>query len=152
MDNPALIVAFHLLKFRSRSCQELNNRLKQKGFTQTEINESLDYLIELEYIDDEGFTRLFVKEKIKQKGAGPIYLKTELLKHNIPEDQIDKAIERGYSKFPLDELIKNHIKKRIKILDHENSSVQKRKIIQFLQRKGFTWEQIHPHVNKNFPG
>ena len=151
MDNPALNAALHLLKFRARSCWELRNRLQQRNFTQSKINEVLDYLIELGYIDDEEFADLFVKDKIKQKGVGPIYLQSELSKHNIHDEKINKAIERGYRKFPLDELIKNHIRKRKKILIHENISVKKRKIIQFLQRKGFTWEQISPHLNKNFP-
>ena len=151
MDNPVLNAALHLLKFRARSCWELKNRLQQKEFTQSKINEVLNYLIELGYVDDEEFADLFVKDKIKQKGVGPIYLQSELSKHNISDDQINKAIERGYSNFPLDELIKNHIKKRKNILIHENILVQKRKIIQFLQRKGFPWEQISPHLNKNFP-
>ena len=151
MDNPALNAALHLLKFRARSCWELRNRLQQRNFTQLKINEVLDYLIELGYLNDVEFADLFVKDKIKQKGVGPIYLQSELSKHNIHDEQINKAIERGYRIFPLDELIKNHIRKRKKILIHENISVKKRKIIQFLQRKGFTWEQIYPHLNKNFP-
>ena len=150
MDNPALNAALHLLKFRARSCWELRNRLQQRNFTQSKINEVLDYLIELGYIDDEEFAELFVKDKIKQNGVGPIYLQSELSKHNISDEQINKSIERGYSKFPLDDLIKNHIRKRKKILTHENISVKKRKIIQFLQRKGFTWEQISPHLSKIF--
>ena len=102
-------------------------------------------------MDDEEFAGLFVKDKIKQYGVGPVYLHSELSKHNIPEGQINNAIERGYRNFPLDELIINHIKKRKKILNSENILVKKRKIIQSLQRKGFTWEQIAPHLNKIFP-
>ena len=102
-------------------------------------------------MDDEEFAGLFVKDKIKQYGVGPVYLHSELSKHNIPDEKINNAIERGYRNFPLDELIINHIKKRKKILFSENILVKKRKIIQFLQRKGFTWEQISPHLNKIFP-
>ena len=151
MDNPALNAALHLLKYRARSCWEIKNRLQQKKFPNSKINEVLDYLIELGYVDDEEFAGLFVKDKIKQYGVGPVYLHSELSKHNIPDEQINNAIERGYRKFPLDELIINHIKKRNKILNSENILVKKRKIIQFLQRKGFTWEQISPHLNKIFP-
>jgi len=78
-------------------------------------------------------------------------LHSELSKHNIPDEQINNAIQRGYKNFPLDELIINHINKRNKILNSKNIFVKKRKIIQFLQRKGFTWEQISPHLNKIFP-
>ena len=151
MDNPALNAALHLLKYRARSCWELKNRLQQKNFPNAKINEVLGYLIELGYVDDEKFADLFATDKIKQYGVGPIYLHSELSKHNIQDDKINNAIERGYRKFPLDELIINHIKKRNKILNSENILVKKRKIIQFLQRKGFTWEQISPHLNKIFP-
>lgn len=151
MDSPALNAALHLLKFRVRSCKELKNRLNQKGFTHSEIKETLEYLKDLGYVNDKEFAFLFVKDKIKQKGAGPIYLKTELLKHNIPDELIREAMSLGYSKYSQDELITNHIVKRKNILNDENILTQKRKIIQFLQRKGFTWEQISPQLNKTFP-
>lgn len=151
MDSPALNAALHLLKFRVRSCKELKNRLNQKGFTHSEIKETLEYLKDLGYVNDKEFAFLFVKDKIKQKGAGPIYLKTELLKHNIPDELIREAMSLGYSKYSQDELITNHIVKRKNILSDENILTQKRKIIQFLQRKGFTWEQISPQLNKTFP-
>ena len=151
MDKPTLNAALHLLKYRARSCRELNNRLQQKNFSNSKINEVIDYLIELGYLDDEGFASLFASDKIKQYGVGPIYLHSELSKHNIPDEQINNAIQRGYKNFPLDELIINHINKRNKILNSKNIFVKKRKIIQFLQRKGFIWEQISPHLNKIFP-
>ena len=151
MDNPTLNAALRLLKYRARSCWELDNRLRQKKFPNSKINEVLDYLIELGYVDDEEFASLFATDKIKQYGVGPIYLHSELSKHNIPDEHINNAIQRGYKNFPLDEVIIKHIKKRNKILNSKNILVKKRKIIQFLQRKGFTWEQISPYLNKIFP-
>ena len=59
MDKPTLNAALHLLKYRARSCRELNNRLQQKNFSNSKINEVIDYLIELGYLDDEGFASLF---------------------------------------------------------------------------------------------
>ena len=147
MDNPALNAALHLLKYRARSSWELKNRLQKKKFPKSKINEVLDYLLDLGYLDDEEFVVLFVNDKIKQYGVGPIYLHSELSKHNIADEKIDNAIERGYRNFPLDQIIIDHIKKRKKILNSKNILVKKRKIIQFLQRKGFTWEQISPHLN-----
>ena len=43
-------------------------------------------------MDDEEFSDLFVKEKIKQYGVGPVYLYSKLSKHNIPDEQINNAI------------------------------------------------------------
>ena len=147
MDKPALNAALHLLKYRARSSWELKNRLQKKKFSKSKINEVLDHLLDLGYLDDEEFAVLFVNDKIKQYGVGPIYLHFELSKHNIADEKIDNAIERGYRNFPLDQIIIEHIKKRKKILNSKNILVKKRKIIQFLQRKGFTWEQISPHLN-----
>ena len=44
-------------------------------------------------------------------------------------------------------MIKKHISKRKKMLMNDDIKKQKQKIIQFLQRKGFTWEQISNHID-----
>ena len=150
MENLVLTAALRLLKYRSRSCKELRNRLTQKGYSIILIEKTIDYLLELDYLDDLKFAKSFVEDKINQKGVGPIYLKSELSKHGIPQDQISIVISEAYEVHSKDQLIKKHIEKRKNALIDKSSENQKRKIIHFLQRKGFSWNQISSHIDESF--
>lgn len=149
MENFVLAAALRLLKYRSRSCKELRDRLTKKGYSIKLIEKTIDYLLELDYLDDLKFAKSFVEDKINQRGVGPIYLKSELLKHGIPQDQISIIVSKAYEVHSQDQLIKKHIEKRKKVLIDKSSENQKRKIIHFLQRKGFSWSQISTHIDES---
>ena len=151
LENHDIInAAMHLLKYRSRSCQEIKSRLSKKGYSDIDIEQTVSYLIDLGYLNDYNFAKLFVKDKIRQKGVGPIYLINELKKHNISKNIIDNSIDYGFSKFSLNEIVDNHIQKRLKLLKNKSAKEKKQKIIQFLQRKGFEWNQISSELEKYF--
>ena len=59
--------AFKLLSFRMRSIAEMRKRLKEKSFSQIEIDHVIDKLTKLNYLNDVEFGKAFVKEKIKTK-------------------------------------------------------------------------------------
>lgn len=150
MENFVLTSALRLLKYRSRSCKELRDRLIQKGYSIILIEKTIDYLLELDYLDDLKFAKSFAEDKINQKGVGPIYLKSELLKHGIPQEQISIIVSEAYKVQSQDQLIKKHIEKRKNILRDKSSENQKRRIIHFLQRKGFSWNQISYNIDEFF--
>ena len=98
MKNSVLNAAIHLLKYRYRSCQEIKNRLIQKGYSEDDILNTVNHLTNLGYLNDEYFANIYVLDKLKQNGVGPIYLQIELRKHEIPQLVIDEAIASGYNK------------------------------------------------------
>ena len=108
MKNFVLTSALRLLKYRSRSCKELRDRLIQKDYSIILIDKTIDYLLELGYLDDLKFAKSFAEDKINQKGVGPIYLKSELLKHGIHQDQISVIVSEAYEVHSQDKLIKKH--------------------------------------------
>ena len=73
--------AFRLLSFRMRSICEMRKRLKQKSFTESEIDQVINKLIKLDYLNDTSFAKIFINEKIKTP-----------LAHKILFDQIHDAI------------------------------------------------------------
>jgi len=150
VENFVLTSALRLLKYRSRSCKELRDRLIQKGYSIILIEKTIDYLLELDYLDDLKFAKSFAEDKINQKGVGPIYLKSELLKHGIPQEHISIIVSEAYKVQSQDQLIKKHIEKRKNILRDKSSENQKRRIIHFLQRKGFSWNQISNNIDEIF--
>lgn len=88
-------LALKYLMYMSRSAYELEVYLKSKGFEETEIGETLDFLKELHYIDDEKYCKSYTKNQIA-KGKGPIRLRNELKEKGISQDYIDIALEEYY--------------------------------------------------------
>ena len=135
--------AFKLLSFRMRSIAEMRKRLKEKSFSQIEINHVIDKLTKLNYLNDVEFGKAFVKEKIKNKKIGPKAIKSELFPHQLSPDFVDELIENVYKKYKINDLITFHLKrKKIKKNTQMNKSDLSR-LNNYLLRKGFEWDNIN---------
>ena len=135
--------AFKLLSFRMRSIAEMRKRLKEKSFSQIEIDHVIDKLTKLNYLNDVEFGKAFVKEKIKNKKIGPKAIKSELFPHQLSPDFVDELIESIYKKYKINDLITFHLKrKKIKKNIQMNKSDLSR-LNNYLLRKGFEWDNIN---------
>ena len=135
--------AFKLLSFRMRSIAEMRKRLKEKSFSQIEIDHVIDKLTKLNYLNDVEFGKAFVKEKIKNKKIGPKAIKSELFPHQLSSDFVDELIENIYKKYKINDLITFHLKrKKIKKNTQMNKSDLSR-LNNYLLRKGFEWDNIN---------
>ena len=134
---------FKLLSFRMRSIAEMRKRLKEKSFSQIEIDHVIDKLTKLNYLNDVEFGKAFVKEKIKNKKIGPKAIKSELFPHQLSPDFVDELIESVYKKYKINDLITFHLKrKKIKKNTQMNKSDLSR-LNNYLLRKGFEWDNIN---------
>ena len=135
--------AFKLLSFRMRSIAEMRKRLKEKSFSQIEVDQVIDKLTKLNYLNDVEFGKAFVKEKIKNKKIGPKAIKSELFPHQLSPDFVDELIESVYKKYKINDLITFHLKrKKIKKNTQMNKSDLSR-LNNYLLRKGFEWDNIN---------
>ncbi len=136
--------AYRLLSYRMRSTAELKNRLLKKGFPLENIDRLIEKLKHKNYLNDAEFAWTFAVEKVKSKRIGPRALRSELLPHQLPDELLNRTIEKVFHQYSVQELIrKNLVKKKIqkgKVLPVSES----KRLVQFLQRKGFTWDLIQP--------
>lgn len=134
--------AYHLLNYRMRSTAELRRRLLQKGFQTTDVNYTLNNLSDKGYLNDVEFAHAFAREKVRNKRIGPIALRMEFRPHGIASEILDEVLNEVYKEFSITELIQYHLRKR-KIYDGSNISPnEKKRLIDALRRKGFTWDAI----------
>ena len=134
--------ANRLLGFRMRSIFEMKRRLKEKDFDQEEIDYIIQNLINKNFLNDEEFGRAFVKEKVQNKKIGPRALKKEIYQHNLPTELMESLIQEVYDEYNPKALIELHLaKKRIKKKTLINKKDKKR-LTDFLIRKGFYWDSI----------
>ena len=135
--------AFRLLSFRMRSICEMRKRLKQKSFTKSEIDQVINKLIKLDYLNDTSFAKIFINEKIKNKKIGPRALRSELFPHKLSSELIEKLIKKAYEKNDINKLISYHLnRKKVNRRDKLKKSEFSR-LNNYLLRKGFEWDNIN---------
>ncbi len=137
--------ALNFLSYRDRSTKELERSLLQKGYHYDQIKIILDELTLKGYLNDKKFTRVYANHLIKTKLLGKIAVINRFMKHNIPQEVLNPIMDELYVECPPDHLIKKIIKKRMK-LDNQSMGHNK-KMIDYLRRKGFTWDEISSCLN-----
>ncbi len=145
-DRQRLInAALNLLSYRARSRGELRQRLLEKGNIGEEVEQVLDYLEERGYLDDLEFARMFARDKVKFKLLGPVALRNELHKKWVDKNIIDQVIAEIYEDYSARALLSELIDKKIDLNKPDNDP-NARKLINFLQRKGFRWPDIQAEL------
>jgi len=102
----------------------------------------MEKLHEYQYIDDERFAELFVTSRMKNKPRGKDVLLMELLSKGVAKDIAQKVLTLLVE----DEasLLKQTYQKKYK---EEKITMNDRKKIDFLRRKGFNWDLIEQFIN-----
>ncbi len=123
----------HMLQ--SRKKREAENRLRQKNLsipTDDDIDLVLERLIGRGYLSDEKFVRYYIENRNVKKGISLKKLRQELAKKGVSQSMIEAALAEN----PRDEAeeIKKIIAKKRRRYDDE-------KLIQYLLRQGFDYQQ-----------
>jgi regulatory protein len=99
-------------------------------------------LFEYKYLDDERYAEVFVSSRLRNKPRGKDVLLMELISKGVPKDiatkVLNKMVEDEY------ELLKQAYEKKFK---DEKMTMDDRKKIDFLRRKGFKWDLIEQYIN-----
>lgn len=99
-------------------------------------------LLEYEYLNDEKYAQLFVESRIKYKPRGKNILYGELISKGVSKDIVEKVLSEMLG----DEyaILVSTYRKRFK---DQSISLEDRKKIDFLRRKGFNWDLIEKFIN-----
>lgn len=139
--------AFLLLKFRLRSQKEIYARLKKKGFAEETINETISFLKEKDFINDDYFTKAWIDARVK-KPLGIRRLRQELSLKGIPKEIIDKQIQDLKKNYSEEEIVLKLAKNKFSRLKNIDSQKVKRRIYTYLLSRGFTPEIVIDAVNQ----
>ncbi|MDP3143330.1 MAG: regulatory protein RecX [Candidatus Omnitrophota bacterium] len=135
-------IAYQLLKFRARSEREIRDRLKQKGFPLGIIQQTIDYLYKLKYLNDGEFALAWTNSRIL-KPLGLRRIAFELKQKGIAPEVIEETFNGLKGKYQeydtVMELAKNKFKKMKDIEEYK----AKQRIFSFLTRRGFKLDTIN---------
>lgn len=137
--------AFYLLKLRDRSIGEMEEKMGRKEYSGQEIKETIDFLVEKDFLDDERFARNFVRFRKSLKPTGKYYLQNKLHQKKIEREIIEKIISEN-----LDE--KKEVEEAAKFWLAKNQKLSKEQSYQKLSRhlisRGFDWEIVKEVVKE----
>ncbi len=134
--------ALRLLGYRMRSCAEMKRRLTEKKYPKNSIEETIDKLLRIGYLNDKEFAEAFAHDKVKSKKIGPIVLRMELIPHKIDVDILENVIKQVYERYPISDLIKQLLDKKKIQFGMKLELKTKKRIQDLLVRKGFSWNEI----------
>jgi len=89
--------ALYYLEHRERSAYEVKSHLISKGFQEDEIEDELNNLKELHFVDDASYCSDYIRYGIG-KGRGPVRLQMELKEKGIDAALIQDAIEESFDR------------------------------------------------------
>jgi regulatory protein len=137
-----------LLSMRSHARQELFTKAKRKDYSDEIINDILDEFESRGLIDDEVFACQFAHDKSYLNHWGPAKIEAHLLKKGIPKEISGQAISDVFEEIDLKSCFTQLIeKRRWKFMREENLLRRKKKIADYLRRKGYYASDIYKHLD-----
>lgn len=138
-------IALRYLSYRPRSIAEVNKKLVDKKFNNLIIDKTIELLISYKFIDDEQFTREWIRYRNLIKPMGRKRLMQELYLKGISKEIILSAFEEITDEDELS-LVKEIISK--KIARQPLNDVELEKFKQKLIRRGFSLNIISKGIRE----
>ncbi len=148
-EKKAQEIAWRLLARKDYSREEMRRKLKQKGFSFSEIDDVLQKLSAQQLLNDLHYGQRLADYYGREKLWGPARIKHKLKEKGISSELADEIIAREEKIFPAQERLKIFLKKKLsnRALS-EFSKEEIKKLINQLYRHGFSWEEIFDLINK----
>lgn len=129
--------ALRLLAARNHTAKELSERLASLGYPAQEVEEAINWLSEIGYLNDRLTAELFVDYRNRFRPTGAKGLRFELEQKGVDEETIDCVINSPEKDY---ELAYQLAKGRLEKMQHLTKARQYQRIGSLLQRRGFGWD------------
>ena len=135
--------ALRILGNRNISEREMRVRLTSKGESPENVEETIRWLIELNYINDSRYAMQIVKH-YSEKGYGVMRIRDELYKRGIPGDLWDDKLNMIND----DEMYEAAYEYLNKKLGGSNEKNELRRASDALIRRGFSYDEARTVISK----
>jgi len=147
--------AIVLLSHRARATVELRRRLTKLEYPTFAIDEALERLTRLGYLDDASFARQLARGRMLASGQSRFRIRSELLRKGVDRDTAEEAIDETLATEDVDErsIIERVAAKKAKSLARLDPQTRRRRLYAFLARRGFAIDDINRVVSRQMdPG
>lgn len=137
--------ALRLVTHRARTEVELRRRLARNGFSPEAITTTIERMHEWRYLDDEDFARRFVESREGHRPRSASMIRRELVGKGVDAETAGQVVDEAAID---DEAIARELTRKW-LSQHlrDDAEARRRKLIGFLQRRGFGWDIIRRVVD-----
>ncbi|MFV1883696.1 MAG: regulatory protein RecX [Balneola sp.] len=135
-----------LLGKRDHARNELKDKARKKGYPSDIIENVLDELVEKGYINNTSFAVKFARDKFEFNKWGSNKIRAELFKKGVSEKDINTALA-GLDEANQIEAIEELVEKNKRKFLRSEPAKRKKKIFDFLLRKGYSVSLITKQIN-----
>ncbi len=122
-----------ILALRDHSERELREKLLRKGYSREEVEETVEKLRNMGYLNDRDFALKFAVEK-RKKLFGRIKIEYELRRKGIEQAMVEEALKAAEQALSEEEAAKKLLSRRRGYPPEKNA--------RYLLSRGFTWDTI----------
>ena len=140
--NDAKQQAYRLLSYRSRSARELRDRLQQRGYGTSIIDEALRQLAAEGYVDDYKFALDWARYRLQARPMGRRRLAWELQQRGIEPESLEEVLREVYVEFDEATLAEQAIHKRLRTRGALLSVRERQQLARYLIGLGFEPDTI----------
>lgn len=139
--------ALRIVERSYKTEKEIIEKLFEKGYEKDEIDKTLEFLREYKFINDEAYTRMYVKDRAKTQGRGKI--KYALMKKGVDHENIESALET-IDKDEEKEAALELARKRYLVISKRESDKYKlwNKLYRFLVGRGYDYSLVKEIVKE----
>ncbi|MCK5328249.1 MAG: RecX family transcriptional regulator, partial [Candidatus Latescibacteria bacterium] len=127
----------HYLSFRPRTVKEVRDKLREKDYKETIVQETIVLLKRLGLLDDRDFAARWIAERVRLKPRGRRLLFSELLKKGIAREMVEETLSEAFENIDERTLAAGLLRKKAARYRSVEPREAFRKMSDLLVRKGF---------------
>lgn len=145
----AFAVALRLLGRCDRSSSQLRRKLKEREFTDEEIDAAIVRCRDYNYLNDERYALERSRALMRSgKGVGSKVL-LDLRQRGIDPDTAQQALQTAEMEFCSAQLLQQELKRRFPSFCYSSADArQRRRVVHFFLRRGFSLDQIMTQLKR----
>lgn len=133
--------AIKLITIKDRTQKELHKKLCEKGYSEDEICEQIEFLKEYGYINDERFAQKYINDCVNLKKWGNARIKIELLKKGIDKEIIENLLYDDEKS-----ILESEFNRKFANADLSNMK-ERQRIYGYFLRRGFKSSLVQGVIN-----
>ena len=135
--------AYRLIARRMRTRKEVRTRLRQRGHREAVVEETLESLHELGYLDDAAFARELCRRRLEDRPLGRRGLRRELSERGVPREIAEGAVNEAFDDVEESRLAEGLVRRRAENGIDLRSPRDIRRVKGYLLRRGFSIESVN---------
>ena len=140
--------AMNYLAHKPRTETEVRRKLQRDDLPPGVIDQVIERLYELSYLDDQEYAYEYVRRRFASKGYGPVRIRSELQERGVERHLVEAALDAELVAEDVTTAARAVAQKRwARLDDDEDPRKRRNKLYGYLKRRGYTYDTIRTVID-----